>query len=130
MWRSVSHDHKWNIEKFEYRTKSDREIYPYTREELFEEISKHGSNVMAKSTGNVFYIADVLSDHQIRLRRSRWESEKCISYQDFADGYLWDDDVMQRTPCGWDSNKYEIVEEPVIHQGVQWGTERVVKKIK
>lgn len=129
MWQSVGRGHKWNTEKFEYRVKPDREIYPYTREELFEEISKYGSKVMAKDTGDVFYISDVLSD-QIRLKRNRWDSEKCVSYQDFADGYLWDDDAMRRILCGWDSKIYEIAEEPIYDQGVQWGTERVVKKRK
>lgn len=129
IWQSVCCGHKWNTEKFEYRIKPDREIYPYTREELFEAISLYGSKVMVKSTGDLFYISDVLSD-KIQLKKGRKGSEICVSYQDFADEYCWNDSMwpMSCTLCGWDSQIYDIVEEPIYDKGVRWGTERIVKR--
>lgn len=82
-----------------------------------------------KSTGELFYISDVLSD-KILLKKDRKGSEICVSYQDFADGYCWNDSMWPTscTLCGWDSQIYEIVEEPIYDKGVRWGTERIVKR--
>lgn len=125
VWQRVCGFHKWNTEKFEYRVKPEYEVYPYTKEELFESIAMHGSLVRKWNDTTVsFYIADVLSD-RILLRRNRRGTEKCVSYQDFADMYVWRDNS---SPCGWSSALYEIVEEPVYDKGVQMGVERLVKR--
>ena len=126
LWQKVCGDHKWNTERFEYRVKPEYEVYPYTKEELFESISIYGSWVRKwNDTTAFFYIADILPD-RILLKQTRKGTEKCVrSYQDFADMYVW---RKNSSPCGWSSALYEVVEEPVYDKGVQMGVERLVKR--
>lgn len=120
IWTSVEPNHLWNIADYEYRIKTDRTIYPYTKQELLEKIAEKGLWIV-NDERNFFRIVDI-TDLYVIVKSS---TDFQLTYDGLAEGFKWKKDD---TPCGWDSEEYEAVDEPIFHQGVQWGTERVVRR--
>lgn len=120
-WEDIEPNHLWSIADFEYRIKPDREIYPYTKKELIAKIAYLGSIEVEKDE-HIYFITDIWEDY-VEIERGL---EVCkITLKDLAEGYIWSN---ERAPCGWDSKEYEVVYEPLIDRGIQYGTERVVRR--